>query len=195
MEGTDKFTLANICKERGGVNVPIALVIYGIFLCLVLLSFITIKVNKNNNTKYWEENSENKANCQAYLKIAYNDSRNRDIGEVKEGICRVTNLGKKQYEIILKTSLNNIALYASYKTDNSNFIYVTDTKKLLTLQQAKEQGTLLPEENLELQKLKSIEINYKNIKTKSKKEEEEIKQKKNTKEKTSYLFTKEEIIR
>ena len=195
MEGTDKFTLANICKERGGVNVPIALVIYGIFLCLVLLSFITIKVNKNNNTKYWEENSENKANCQAYLKIAYNDSRNRDIGEVKEGICRVTNLGKKQYEIILKTSLNSKSIYASYKTDNSNFIYVTDTKKLLTLQQAKEQGTLLPEENLELQKLKSIEINYKNIKTKSKKEEEEIKQKKNTKEKTSYLFTKEEIIR
>lgn len=195
MEGTDKFTLANICKERGGVNVPIALVIYGIFLCLVLLSFITIKVNKNNNTKYWEENSENKANCQAYLKIAYNDSRNRDIGDVKEGICKVTNLGNKQYEIILKTSLNNIALYASYKTDNGNFIYVTDTKKLLTLQQSKEQGNLLPEENLELQKLKSIEINYKNIKTKSKKEEEEIKQKKNTKEKTSYLFTKEEIIR
>jgi hypothetical protein len=43
MEGTDKFTLANICKEKGGVNAPIALVIYGIFLCLVLLSFITIK--------------------------------------------------------------------------------------------------------------------------------------------------------
>ena len=64
-------------KKKGGVNVPIALVIYGIFLCLVLLSFITIKFNKNNNTKYWEENSENKANCQAYLKIAYNDSRNR----------------------------------------------------------------------------------------------------------------------
>ena len=195
MEGTDRFTLANICREKGGVNAPIALIIYGVFLCLVLLSFITIRVNKNNNTKFWEENSVNKANCQAYLKIAYNDSKNRDIGDIQEGICRVTNIGKKQYDIIIKTKLNSKALYSFYKTDNNNFIYVTDTKNIQNLQQKKTKGQLSSEESLELQKLKTLEINYNNYKVKANKEDEEIKQKKNTDEKTNFLFTKQEIIR
>ena len=195
MEGTDKFTLANICKEKGGVNVPIALIIYGIFLCLVLFSLITIKVNKNNNTKFWEENSKNKANCQAFLKLAYNDAVTRELGTVQEGTCKITNNGKKQYEIIIKTKMNNASYYASYKTDNSNFFYVTDTKKIISLQRKKEESELSKEDSLELQKLKTIEINYKNIKEKAKKEDEEIKQKKDTEEKNNFIFTKEEIIR
>ena len=71
MEGTDNFTLMSIMKEEGGVDVPLALSIYAGFLLFLFFYLVGFKFNSNHNMKYWQENSENKANCLYLTKLAY----------------------------------------------------------------------------------------------------------------------------
>ena len=194
-EGTDNFSLKGICLEKGGVNVPIALVIYFIFLVLVFFSFVNVSVNKNHNTKYWKENSENRATCSSLVKSAYNDSTNRkEIGKVEEAACNVVKL-TKQYEIYLKsTDSNKNTVYTYYLTEDEYLIYQSDTTKMNGLELKKSNGNITEEETSTLNKLRELENNYSNISKKSKEEDELIKSKKNKEEKVNFIFSKTEII-
>lgn len=196
MEGTDNFTLMSIMKEEGGVDVPLALSIYAAFLLILFFYFANFRLNSNHNTKYWNENSENKANCVYLTKLAYMDIQSQgSIGKIKSSTCRIVKGNIEKYEIYIKALYEERDIYIYYATENGKISYKDNTSDLFNLELIKANMALTPEQSSRFTSLKSIESNYQDIFIKSKKEDELIEKKKNTQEKLNYVFEEEEIIR
>ena len=194
-EGSDAYTFTEICEEKGGVNGTIALIIYFIFLVIIFFCLVRVNYNKDHNTKFWKENSENKANCNYYVKLAYSNIQNENYGTVKEATCKISTAGTREYNIYMKTENNNETIYVYYETENQRLKYSNSTDKIKVLEEKQKNKTITKEEIEELTNLNNIESNYNIIVKNSKSEDELIKQKKNTKEKVNYVFDKEEVIR
>ena len=194
-EGSDAYTFTEICEEKGGVNGTIALIIYFIFLVIIFFCLVRVNYNKDHNTKFWKENSENKANCNYYVKLAYSNIQNENYGTVKEATCKISTAGTREYNIYMKTENNNETIYVYYETENQRLKYSNSTDKIKVLEEKQKNKTITREEIEELTNLNDIESNYNIIVKNSKSEDELIKQKKNTKEKVNYVFDKEEVIR
>ncbi len=196
MDGSDRFTLCNICAEKGGVNVVFALIIYAIFLVLVFFGVVTINVNKHHNMKYWEENSENKANCNSLIKVAFQKTQQYyELGTPSEATCRVVKKSSKEYKIYIKSTKDNKTIFSYYETEKKDLLYKNNTTKLESLSLKKANSSLTPEESTLYNSLKKIESEYQEVYNKSKVEDQLIDQKKNTEEKLNYIFSREEIIR
>ena len=196
MEGTDNFTLLNIMKEEGGVNAPIALAIYATFLLIIFFCLVNFKVNNNHNTKYWKQNSENKANCGYLVKLAYMDIQSQNnVSEVLSATCKITKGAIKEYEIYVKALYEERDIYIYYVTENKKIIYKDNTSDLFNLELIQANMSLTPEQSLRMNSLKGIKTNYQDIYIKSEKEDELINKKKNNQEKLNYIFEKEEIVR
>lgn len=196
MEGTDNFTLMNIMKEEGGVNVPLALAIYAAFLLVLFFCLVNFKFNSNHNTKYWKENSENRANCSYLIKLAYIDIQKQgSIGKAESAVCRVISGTTKEHEIYIKALYENRSIYVFYATENKKIIYKDNTSSLMDLELLQANTALTPEQSQKMASLKEIENNYQNVYIKAKKEDELIQKRKNTQEKMNYIFDEEEIIR
>ena len=194
-EGSDSFTFSQICAEKGGVNTYIALVIYFLFLVIIFFSLVRVSYNRSHNTKFWKENSENKANCNSFVKIANSDVEKEEYGYVEEGLCKITNKTTKEYSIYIKTKKDNKIYYIYYETENQRLKYSNSTIYLEELLKKQKDKTITKEEEEKLSNIKNIESNYKTIVNNNKSEEELIKAKKNTKEKTNFVFSREEVIR
>ena len=195
-EGTDKFSLLNICEELGGVNLPVALIIYGIFAVIMIFNFVTIYYNKDHNMKYWEENTQNLATCTSLVKVAYADTTDRRIpGKVQEATCEIQKANFTEYSVYIKTQYENQIIYTYYKTENAGLLYKNNTTRINALETKKANQTITDEENTELNALKQIELNYNDIVNRSNEADNLIKKKKNNSEKLDYIFTREEIIR
>ena len=195
-EGIDKFTLAGICKERGGVNVPKALIIYLGFLVITFLCLFPISINMHHNEKFWKENSENLANCSSLVKTAYNNVlTDNEIGTVEEALCRVIKKNSKEYEIYVKTKKNSQTIYSCYATEKGYIFLKNRTTNLDVLLLEKSNGTLTEDQAQLLQELENIQKDYQTYYQKSQEEDKLILKKKNKEEKLNYIFTKEEIIR
>ena len=196
MEGTDNFTLMSIMKEEGGVDVPLALSIYAAFLLILFFYFVGFRLNSNHNTKYWKENSENKANCVYLTKLAYMDIQSQgSIGEIQSSTCKITKGTIENYEVYIKALYEERNIYIYYVTENGKISYKDNTSELLNLELMQANMVLTPEQSSRLANLKSIESNYQDIFIKSKREDELIAKKKNSQEKLNYSFEEEEIIR
>jgi len=194
-EGSDSYTFTEICKEKGGVNGTISLIIYGIALIIIIFTLVNVNYNSNHNTKYWNENSENKANCMSYVKIAYNNVEEEKYGTVEEALCRIATVTSREYNIYMKIKNNNKIDYENKKRENERLKYVNSTKDLPELEKKEKDKTITTEERDKLTNIRKIESNYNTIKKNSNSEDELIRQKKNKKEKLNYVFTKEEVIR
>lgn len=193
-ESNDRFELANTCKEKGGVNVLLALIVYFVFLVIVFFSIISFTINKNHNTKFWKENSENLASCTSIVKTAYtNIEETKDRGELKDAVCKV--LKNKEYEVYVKTELDGKTIYSYYSTENGYVSYKENTLQMNELEIQRGNGTINQENKDILTRLKKIETTYQDTYMKAQKEEDLIKRKKNTEARTSFIFTTEEIIR
>ncbi len=193
---SDKFTIANTCKENGGVNTTKALIIYLAFLLLIFISLFPISFNTSHNTKFWQENSENLANCTSVAKSAYANILVEDgLGTVEEAVCKVNKSTTKEYEVYLKTVKDNKVIYSYYVTDKGYISLKKRTTFLEELREERKAGTLSEEDQKLLAELEMIEKNYKNYYARALEEEEAIKKKKNKEEKLNYILTKEEIIR
>jgi hypothetical protein len=193
---SDRYTLSNIAMSKGGVNLPVALIIYFVFMVVLFFMMITIYYNKDHNTKYWEENSENQATCINLIKIAYNNIEEEyNLGEISDAACKVYKTTSREYEVYLKTIKDNQYIYTMYKTENDYLKYENNTEQLNELEIKKTNSSLTAEEKNIYIVIKGIESNYQDIINKSKKEEELIKTKKNNSARTSFTFSKEEIIR
>lgn len=190
----DSFTIENICRKKGGVKVSVALIIYLIFLITVFFSLFTFRYNKATNDKFWKQNSENKATCNSLIKIAYKSLDKEIKDSINEGLCKKIN-SNEDFEILFKVKNNNFDYYIHYKTDNEFLIYNTDTKNLQELEAKNNNKTITLEELKILEEKRQIENDYKIVKEKVKKEDQLIKNNKNTKEKLNYSFSKEEITR
>ena len=194
-EGSDSFTFTGICKDKGGVNAIFALLIYFIFLVIILFCLIRVNYNKNHNTKFWEVNTENRANCSYYVKSAYNNVEKEKYGNVKEAACKVNTAGSKEYTIYIKVEKEGKTEYVYYETKDTILQFSNITTDLKVLEAKEKDKTITKEEKEELENIRNIESNYSIILKNSKSEDELIKQKKDTKEKVNFVFTKEEVMR
>lgn len=194
-EGSDSFTFTEICQEKGGVNTIVALVIYFIFLVVIFFSLVRVNYNQNHNTKFWNENSENKANCTYYTKTAYNNVEAENYGTVEEAVCKINTAGSREYTIYIKVNKNGKTIYLYYETEDKRLKFSNSTENIKVLEEKQKNKTITKEEEEILLNIKNIESNYDIIVKNSKSEDELINQKKNTKEKVNFVFSKEEVIR
>ena len=192
-DGSDPSSLEDVCSEKGGSNYIYPLVIYFIFLVAVIFSIIKIDVNPNHNTKYWKENSENKANCNSHLKSIYEEIyTNHKDSRVVEGVCKIVKTTTKEYQLYLKTEKNNKIVYYYYRTNSGYMEYIGDTDELIELQKKDNLTEFETDKKSELEKVKTT---YDESYKKSQEEDKLIKTKKNTSEKLNYVFSREEVIR
>ena len=192
-EGTDSFSLENMCKEFGGVNTIIALIIYLLFLIAIVLSIIKPTINTTHNTRFWQENSENKANCTSMIKLVYKEEK-PNYDKISEALCKV-NKNSKTYELYLKTTKKNKVYYVFYETENDYLVFKYNTEYLEALNKRKAENKITPSEEKMLRDIKNIESNYETIYSKALEEDKQIKAKTNREEKLNYIFDYEELIR
>ncbi|MBR5370048.1 MAG: zinc ribbon domain-containing protein [Bacilli bacterium] len=192
-EGTDSFSLTNMCKEFGGVSVSIALIIYFAFLIVIVLSIVKPTINTSHNTKFWKENSENEANCSSLVKLLYQKATTK-TEKITEALCKIDKKNNK-YELYLKINASNKEYYAYYTTENDYIIYKNNTDALEYLRKKRAENRITPEEEKTLNDINDIISNYEIIHKKAKEEDELIKAKRNKEEKLNYIFDYEELIR
>ena len=195
-EGSDKFSLQTICEEKGGVNLWMALGIYFIFILVIFFSFVRIDFNREHNAKYWQENTENKATCMSLVKLSYGDLANYKVpGKIEEAVCKISKANFTEFDVYLKTSKGNKEYYTYYQTEGDGLLYKDNTSRISSLEKKKADDKITDDEQAELNTLKQMEGNFKDIKKQSEVEDELIKKKRNKSEKLNYYFNKEEIIR
>ena len=195
-EFKDNSSLNNLCMEKGGYNLPLSLIIYFIFLVIVFFCLVPIQFNRSHNSKYWGENSDNRATCLSIIKTVYSDiEEDKNLGTAKEAACRIIKNDSKEYEVYIKTTKESITIYSFYSTENNHVMFKKNTLNQQDLELRKIAGDITPEEEVELSSLKEISSNYLEIEKKSEVEEQLIKDKKNTEERLHFIFDREEIIR
>ena len=196
-EGSDDYSMEKILSRKGGVNVILTLILYLLFLIVLFYGMFHFTINKTHNTKFWEENTTNEASCISLTKIAYKDLPNvTEKVQIMESTCKVTTGDtNNEYSIYIKILDNTKVIYAYYQTEKSYLKYRGNTKLLGELEQKQANNTLSDVEKGMLVELKNIELTYNDIYEKSKEEKKLIEEKKNTKPRTDYFFTKEEITR
>ena len=195
-QDTDNYTLSNMAMEKGGVNLLVALGSYLVFLIILFFILVPLRYNKDHNTNFWQENSENQATCISLIKTAYNNSdQEYDLGDITEAACKVIKTTGKEYEIYLKTVKDRQYIYSLYKTENNYLKYENNTELYNELLKKKTNGTITQEERELYDKISNIESDYQDIYNQSSKEAKLIKEKRNKSERTSFVFSKEEIIR
>lgn len=196
--GTDDFTLEQICSEKGGTGLIIALIIFAIFIIVMFRTFYRLTFN-NENTRYWTENSENSANCISFAKSDYKLLQdNSVVGVLDEAVCnvRITNT-TKSYDIYIKIQNKEKNTYRFiYFKDNKDSIAIEGMNITLEELQTKNgNNTITDEEKDMLKRLLEIKTEYNKILEKSVEEDALIKSKKNKSEKLNYIITKDEILR
>ena len=196
--GTDDFTLEQICSEKGGTSLIIALIIFAIFIIVMFRTFYRLTFN-NENTRYWTENSENSANCISFAKSDYKLLQdNSVVGVLDEAVCnvRITNT-TKSYDIYIKIKNKEKNTYRFiYFKDNKDSVAIEGMNTTLEELQAKNgNNTITDEEKDMLKRLLEIKTEYNKIQEKSVEEDALIKSKKNKSEKLNYIITKDEILR
>lgn len=192
---TDNFTIEQTCKKKGGVNVPIALIIFFIFLSILLLSYIKITVN-DENTKFWEENTNNRANCVLNTKNVYNLIKENNIeGELEEAICEVKKEKDRKYDIYLKLSNKSETEYLYFKNDDNMLTLEGNTADIEDIEKRKAENKLKVGEEEFLEESKKIKNKYKTMTDDSKYEDELINKNKNVSEKKHFIITKSEVLR
>lgn len=192
-EGTDSFSLEQMCCEFGGVNVAMALVIYTIFLIVIILSITKPAITISKNTAFFKENSENKANCNSLVKLIYQEIKT-NTGKVNEALCKV-NKNNKTYDVYLKTKKDNKVVYIYYTTEKDYIVYKNSTESIEIFNTKKLENKITAEEEKNLNDMKLIISNYESIRKKSLEEDKLIEANKNKEEKINYIFTYEEISR
>lgn len=193
--GTDDFTLEQICQEKGGVNVIIPLIIFFIFLLIMFRTYYRIIIN-HENTKYWEENSQNKANCMSFVKNDFSLlGDNPETGTLMQAVCNISIVNStKTYDVYIKFKEDNNYKYVYFK-DEKDFVSIDRTSSLNKLQEKNRNNTITEEEKAELERLLQIKSNYNKFANKAEEEDRAIKENRNDNEKLNYIFTKDEILR
>lgn len=194
-KGSDPYTMQTIMEEKGGVRVLPAILIYFVFIVIVVLNLFTFQFNKEHNTKYWKENSENRANCLSLIQQSRDELKTRvEVFSVVEASCRITKSTHSDYEIYMKSiSSTTTSCIYQYEVKNGYLNYIDSTDGVLELEQKSVNKTISEEEEKSLLQKKDIQKTYNEIYEESKKEDQLIKEKKNTKEKKSFIFGEDEV--
>ena len=194
--GTDDFNIEEICKEKGGVNIIVTLVIFALFLIIMIFTYYSFHLNFENR-KFWQENSENKANCESMTKYSNRLLSEKNInGELDEAVCqvRVTNT-TKSYDVYFKLKDNNEYKYIYFKDNKTSVEIVGANANLKELQNKNRNNTISREEKELLTQKKKKKSDYEDIVDEAEKEDVLIKKRKNKSEKLNYIIIKDDILR
>ena len=195
-DGTDEFELEKICKEKGGVGLKRALVIYLLFVIIMFFTYISISFNKSHNPNFWKENGENKANCVSLLKQAKEYFVEYSItGEIVETACLINEKPAVTFDLYYKLKDKNTVKYAYFKQHDKVIEFVNTTDNIQELELKKINNTITEEEKKTLEDKKLIESDYTRISINAKNEDKLIEQKKNYSQKLNYLIESDEIQR
>lgn len=193
----DDFDLMEVCRKKGGVNVVIALVIYLIFIISIIGTMFSIKLFLNGKDPYFEENTNNRANCMYLTKNSLLYSRNNGIdGDIMESVCKKFGAEKSYFDIYVKMkNFDGSVSYLYFETGDQEISLINNTVKKSSLESKKMNGEITEEEQKQLDDFGQIESDYSKIKEDAKKYDELASKNKNKSEKTSFVFTKEELLR
>ena len=190
--GSDSRTLEQIYKKKGGVNIIIPLILYLIFLLIIVLNLTNFNFSINKTSNFFNENSENKANCKLLLKSSYQYlEENHKDSYLEEAACKIIIKNNKEYDLYFKILQNNNINYLYFKAYDEKIKYIGSSNELIKLQEK----TTLTKEEIELKnELMLIKSNYDSIYINSKEEDKLIKNGKDKKEKVNYIITRLEVI-
>lgn len=193
-EGSDSDSLEEICSEKGGVNTLFALIIYAVFLIITIIGVVGLRINTKHNSKFFNENSENKANCLSLTRLSYNQIKTT-YDKVEEAVCIVSKGENKEYGLYFKVLKQNNTIYVYYQTDNSYIVYKNSTEKIKLLEAKEKDKVITVEESTLLSDLRMIKEDYKKGYNKSIEEDKLIEKGKDKEEKLNYIVSYEELIR
>ena len=195
---TDAFIIEQ-CIRKGGVNTPIALLIFFIFIALLFLSHFTLTLG-GNPSKYWKDNTENVANClslgrKTYQLLTDKESKEMINSSLDELACDVILTGQKSYDVYLKVSSDGDSRIVYFANNDGEISLVGDTKYIKILTDAEKTRPLLDDEKEFLENSKILDNKYYEIKNLSSSEENLEKNNKLTGQRTHYVFTKDQIYK
>lgn len=193
-EYSDQYTCEKELRKKGGVNVIFALLIFLLFIGLVFLSYFNFGALKKVS-KYASANSDNIANCRSIGRQVYQNLEVYQVdGAIKEAACEVITSVEKEYRIYFVLTKDSIDQYVMFETGN-NLVYIkANTEMIEILENAKKENALATSDEEFLDASNKVRNDYQQIVTEAKKEDHLIKQNKDTKEKTHYILTKDDII-
>lgn len=196
--GTDDFAIEQICQEKGGTNVVITLIVFLVFLIIMFRTYYKVIIN-NENTEFWTENSENRANCISNAKSDYKILTDKGVSGILEGaVCNIRRTNStKSYDIYIKISNkdSNVDKYIYFKDGKDTVTIEGMSVDLQDLQNKNKENTITEEEKTALNRMLEIKDKYIKVSSDSNTEDELIRKRKNKDEKLNYVFSKDEILR
>lgn len=192
----DDYTEEQLCEKYGGVNVVITLIIFLFFLLVMLRTYFVFHIN-NENKKFWNENSENFANCKYNTLNDYKILQEKSIeGEFVDAVCSITmNNNKKRFNIYMKIKTKTQDKYLSFEYKDDQYLLLGSTGDYALLQKKNDDKTITEEELLVYKQLSDIRSKYYLKFDKAKEEDTLIKKRKNVSEKLNYIILKDDIFK
>ena len=191
----DGDEVKEICRRKGGVSVLKALIVFFIFLCVMILSFVTIRQAVPKG-KFFEENSKNKANCKLTSKQAYNIMKENKIGDdVEKFVCEVVKKDGKQYDIYVKYKEEKTIYYLYFKNEKKKLVLKANTQDIEELEKHKEDTGLIEEEEKMLEESKKLPSVIAELESNSRLEAQKEEAKTDTQERLHYVFTKDDVLK
>ena len=186
----DSYDIVTRPSEKGWVRFLKIFIISGLFTVATLIGLNIIPVTKYFNSKFWNNSTENLANCLSVVKAAYTgDEGKKEIGDLIDAVCRVIEGENKEYQIFMKSELNHQLIYSYFVTEDGYVSLEKNTKELESLLEKEKEGTLSEKEEEKLSTLRSIQLNYQDLYNQAKQKNN------NNKEQVYYILEKNEIIR
>lgn len=194
-EGLGAFEITSICKKKGGVNVFIPLLIFFVFLVIMLSNYINISWNPTS-PNFWDENSNNQANCRSMGKRIYDSLDDYGVeGELVELGCEITNNQIKTYNIYLKLSQNGNTKYVYFQNNKDGYFEVKGNTDMIAELETLQSDYGLAENYREfLTTSKELSNKFSSLKDDAEYENKLINQDDDQKEKTHFIFTRDEIL-
>lgn len=193
---TDDFTLEKICQKKGGVNVSMALIIFLCFLLVMIRTYYRFTYN-NENKKYWEENSENKANCKSVAQQDYKILDDYPVsGTLSSAACTIKKSGStKKYDVYLRIKQDSRFIYIYFKDEKDSISVEGVDIDYSLIEEVKKHKEISENDQKVIDRLDAIRKEYTNIENRSKEEDELIKRRKNNEEKLNYILDKDDILK
>ena len=193
--GLGSFEIESKCKRKGGVNVLLPLFIFFLFLVIMLLNYVKISWNPAS-PNFWDENSTNQANCKALGKRVYGSLSDYGIdGDLQELACEITTSPTKSYSVYLKLSSGESVKYVLFQTNQDGYFEVKgNTDKITELETLQKEYGLASNYQEFLTTSRELSNKFASLKDDAAYEDQLISQDKDQKEKTHFIFTKDDIL-
>lgn len=183
-----------LCKRKGGTNLFLPLFSFALLLVYIVLnSFEVVDITKD---KFYEQNTNNQANCKSIAKQAYTVLETNEIkGNIVGVACNITiEDDTKVYNLYFKMREKLIEkyLYVEYKDTVLNL--KGNTEVIDMLNEKEDDETISDNEKNILKISKTLKTKYKTISDDSEYEKRIADIGTNTKERENYMLTKNDII-